>query len=324
MRKVLLIKLEGAQAYSSIGMEAAFHQTYEQVHSIDWQRVNLESGGDKTLLWQRIKRECEALKPELIFCQFQRSVLTPEQFKELSEYGFVINYTEDVRVEGSLEMEWHESVAPYCLSIFTNKDACRSFWGKGLRAAYMMVSYNHFWYRPQPQTTKDYGDIVFVGNNSLGNNLNFPLSQERVDMCKFMKEKFGDKFQAYGMGQENQMINPPQVVEAYNNAKVVITHNHFKREGYCSDRGMNAMGCGAITIHQYFEGIEEMFTDMLYLSYWKNFEQLEEKCIRLLNDEVKQTVQVKKNIADYIMKDHSWFNRIKFIKGFIKLQIQET
>jgi hypothetical protein len=314
MKKVLLIKLE-APSYSSIGMENAFKEAFEEVHSIDWQRINFNTGGKG--LWPEIYTKCLEVIPDLIICQFQKpNVLTLEQFKKLSKFGFVINYTEDVREDTT----WYEEVAPHIgLTLFTNYDDMVKLTDKGFKAASMFVPYNDEWYKPQPKTEKYYGDIIFIGNNYTTSNLNFPYAQERQDMIKFMKYKFGDKFQCYGMGQENQILSPSQCIEAYNNTKVVITQNNFKRRLYMSDRGLNAMACGADTLLQYFNGIEKMFNDAPCLHSWMDFDHLEIMCkgILLINENYEKNFRLR--MTDYIKKDHSWRNRVKFIKGFIEV-----
>lgn len=323
MKKVLLIKLEMYNIYSSAGMEEAFKEAFGEVRSIDWQREKLQGGvNGNERLWETIIRECRMFEPDLIFCQFQNtSVLNVEQFQRLSEYGFVINYTEDVRED----ISWYEEIAPHIgLTIFTNMDDCRKFWAKGLQAAYMMVSYNHTWYKPQFKTVRDYGDIIFTGTNyELANfNLNFPLAKERQEMIAFMKDRFGDKFQAYGMGQDNQRLDAMQCVEAYNNAKIVITHNNFIREGYCSDRGLNSMGCGAVTIHREFENIRELLKFDPFVYTWDNLGDLWYTCHEILKSGVNDSN--KSAIAGAAYTNHSWHNRIKFVKGFIKLQMDKV
>lgn len=309
MKKILLIKLE-APTYSSIGMEEAFREHY-LVESVDWQRLNFNYG--KAGLWNEIMNKCLSFMPDVIFCQFQKDgVLTVEQWKRLTDFGFVINYTEDVRED----ISWYEEVGEFIgLTVFTNLDDVKRF--KHNNVAYMMVSYNHLWYKQDVwlhNKPNNYGEIVFVGNDYADTNLNFPQAQERREMIKFMKDKFGDKFQAWGMGQENKMLLPSQVVEAYNTAKIVITHNNFKREGYCSDRGLNSIGCGAITIHQHFEGIEEMLSYPYFLE-WESLEKLHIACELALS----AIPEDRSEIVRYAKETHSWINRSKVLKAMIKL-----
>lgn len=313
MNKVLLIKIE-APTYSSIGMEEAFREHFKEVYSIDWQHERFNHG--LAGMWDKIITTCEKVKPDLIFCQIQRKdVLTVAQFKKLAQYGFVINYTEDVREDISFYEEVGEFIG---LTIFTNKVDAAIF--KHSNVAYMFVSYNHLWYKPQAKTEKYYGDIVFIGNNYVGTNLKFPEAQERQDMISFLKGKFGDKFRAYGMGQEFPMLLPYQVVEAYNNCKVVVTQNNFKRDGYCSDRGLNAMGCGAKTVNQYFEGINNMFP-FLAIDCWFDFEGLYTTCEILLKENDNPH---KEENSKWMKENHSWLNRVKVVMSFIKLLKPET
>jgi spore maturation protein CgeB len=291
-------------------MENAFKEAYQEVRSIDWQTIRFNGGKEGlNILWDKIISECISFSPDLIFVQIQRpDVLSVDQFKKLSEYGFVINYTEDVRED----ISWYQEVASHIgLTIFTNMEDA----AKVENGCYMMVSYNDVWYRPRPKTEKDYGEIIFIGNNYVNTNLNFPQAKERQDMIKFMEEKFGDKFKAYGIGQSNSMLSPEQCIEAYNNCKVAITQNHFKRKGYESDRGLNSMACGAYTILQHFEGIEEMFKDAPYLAVWKDFEGLEKLC----NFYLYEANEDKKLMADYTKNNHNWVNRIKFIQSALIL-----
>ena len=315
MKKALLIKLEAPNVYSSIGMEEAFKEYYE-VRSIDWQRIKFNGGLDGVnVLWDKIVKECISFSPDIIFCQFQKSeILTLERWKRLAEFGFVINFTEDVRED----IHWYEEVAPHIgLTIFTNEDDVKKF--KYDNVGYMLVPYNHIWYKPQPKTEQYYGDIIFVGNNYVTSNLRFPFAQERQEMIGFMKCKFGNRFQCYGMGQENSVLRSHQCIEAYNNAKIVITQNNFKRSGYCSDRGISAMGCGALVVHQHFDGIERLMDENPYLFTWKTFGELYEICNNLLENPIQEN---KHSIYVYAKYKHSWLNRVKFVIGMVKF-IQE-
>ena len=319
MKKALLIKLE-SPAYSSIGMERAFKEHFE-VHSVDWQHIRFTNGYDGLkVIWETIINECDTFKPDLIFIQIQVSyILTTDQFKELGQRSFVINYTEDARED----IQWMEDAAPHIgLTIFTNQDDVEKLKSKGIfNTAYMPVSYNDVWYRPVPKTDKYYGDIVFIGNNNVNTNLNFPYAQERQDMIEFMYEIFGDRFRAHGMGQGFSMLAPAQVIEAYSNCKIVITHNNFKRKGYFSDRGLNALGCGAITVHQHFEGIDGIFGDAPYISSWKTLEGLETICRYYLENNF---YGFRTKISQYTKENHSWTERvIQIIELIIKAGLKK-
>lgn len=310
MKTVLLIKIE-APGYSSVGLENAFKEHFQEVHSIDWQSINFNNHGE---IWPEINAKCLEVMPHLIFCQFQKEKLKIDQWKKLAKYGYVINYTEDVREDTT----WYEEVAPHIgLTIFTNIDDVEKLQAKGImNVAYLPVSYNDVWYKQQQPTEKYYGDIIFLGQNYVGSNLNFPQAQQRQDMVKFMKETYGDKFQAYGLGQENQMLTYPHNVEALNNCKIAITHSNFKRKGYCSDRNLNALACGAITIQQEFEGAYDMFKDCPTLTLWSKFDELEMYCNYFLHAfemRIKAIHDLKRDWAMYIKIHHTWKSRVRDI-----------
>lgn len=311
MDKVLLIKIE-APSYSSIGMETAFKEYFKEVHSIDWQAIRFNYGLADLRQW--ILDKCFFCRPDLIFIQIQKpEILEVDFFKELSDFGAVVNYTEDVREDTS----WYEEVAPHiALTLFTNIDDVEKLQAKGIKnVAYMPVSYNHVWYRPMAKTEKNYGDIIFIGNNYVGTALDFPGAQERQDMINFMKQEYGDRFQAYGMGQENQMLLPAQCVEAYNNCKIAITHSNFKRKNYCSDRNLNAMACGALVIHQDFQGRMAMFADAPHLFTWDGFEDLKYYCDWLLS--MPNPREVSSSTPAYTMQYHSWYARVLDLKKML-------
>lgn len=304
MKKALLIKLE-SPFYSSIAIERAFKEHFE-VRSIDWQAIRFNNGSNGLkVIWDTILNECNNFKPDIIFVHLQVDyILNTNQFIELGKRAFVINYTEDVRED----IKWIEDAAPYIgLTVFTNMDDVAKLKDKGIdNVAYMPVSYNDVWYRPVPKTDKYYGDIVFIGNNTVNTNLNFPYAQERMDMVKFMKEKFGDKFRSFGMGMEYSMLPPAEVIQAYSNCRIVITQNQFKKRGYMSDRGMNSLACGAVTIHQYFEHIDEVFDESPYRALWEDFRQLELLCEHYIN---KDNSDLKEKISYYTKENHSWSER---------------
>lgn len=321
MKKALLVKLESPY-YSSIGLERAFREHFE-VKSIDWQAIRFNNGANGLkVIWETILNECTVFQPDLIFIQLQVDyILTTDQFKELGRRSFVVNYTEDVRDN----IKWIEDAAPHIgLTVFTNMGDVEKLKDKGIdNVAYMPVSYNDVWYRPIPKTDKYYGDIVFIGNNTVNTNLGFPYARERQDMIKFMKEKFGDKFRSYGMGQEYQMLPPAEVIQAYNNCKIVITQNQFKRRGYESDRGINAKGCGAVTIHQYYEGIEKVFNVFSDLFVWHSFNELKEICDHILRTNNYVGHQFEENYRDktsfYAKQNLSWHSRVKYLMELTKI-----
>lgn len=311
--RLLFIKQE-CMAYSSIAMVKAFKEVGYDVLDFDWQNYRFENGLEN--LNEEVIRLSKGFNPAVTFVHLQLpNVFTVDTFKYLSENSFVINFTEDVREDTT----WYEEVAPHIgLTVFTNEDDVEKFNQKGIpNVVFMPTSFNDLWYRPMPKTEIYYGDIIFVGNNYLGTNHNFPKSQERYDMVQYLKKEFGDRFQVHGLnwGKEIKNLNPPQVIEAYNNCKIVITQNNFERKGYQSDRAFNAIGCGAFVLAQNFEGLNEQFDGNLF--WWENFEELKEVCNNLL-EATPYREKLAKKTREFVLCNHLWENRFEYLKQLVK------
>lgn len=296
MKRVLHVGIT-APTYSSEAITKSFVDVFGECVYFDWQahRYNYGTEGMKKNL---LKAASD--KFDIIFLHLNNNseVLSIDDYKELSSLGFVISYTEDVRDD----ISHFENITPLIgLTIFTNIDDVEKLKDKGIfNAMYLPVSYNDQWYKKLPKTQRYYGEIVFLGNNYVGTNLGFPKAQHRQDMIAVLKEKFGDRFQAYGNGQENIALNPQQAIECYNNAKIAIAHNNFDRNGYDSDRALNAMGCGCFTVPP----------------TWKTFDDLITSCeVYLRNDTLRQALADRQH--EDAVKNETWFNRSLIIKAKI-------
>jgi len=315
-----------APSYSSESITKSFKDVFGDCLFFDWQ-LHRFSYGTETMR-SNLLLEAKTYQPDVIFLHLNHNseALSIVNYEELSKIAFTITYTEDVREN----IDWFKTITPIVgLSIFTNIDDVETLKSKGVNnAMYLPVSYNDIWYKKQPKTERYYGDIVFLGNNYVGTNLNFPKAQERQDMIAALKKEFGDKFQAYGLGQENKMLNPQEAIECYNNAKIAIGHNNFTRKGYQSDRCLNSMGCGCLTIMQHYEGIG--YVDygfplrvviageiMQERDVWDSFEKLISMCKRyLLNDNIREMLAEKQH--NKVTENHTWKQRAESIKSIIE------
>lgn len=311
MRSVLFVKIE-APTYSSIAMVNGFKENGFTVMELDWQHIRFSEG--IIALREQILEVAERRGPDLIFLHLQNSdVLTVELATRLQELSFVVNFTEDVREDTT----WYENIAPHIgLTIFTNRNDVHKLRQMGIpNVEYLQTSYNDVWYKKLSRREDvDYGEIIFIGNNTVGTNLNFPLAQQRVDMVEFMKKHFGHRFRVYGIGWPgSRMLNPQECITAYNNCKIAITHNQFYRDGYQSDRGFNAMGCGACTIVNYYPNIEN---DFHYIESWDTFDILKKKCELALQYEDRR-VKVFELTHHEVLSRHRWANRFAELKTII-------
>lgn len=298
-----------APTYSSEAITLSFKEVFGDVFYFNWQESRYLHGLNG-MVKELIDKAIE-YAPDVIFLHFNHTeVLGIEDYAELKKIAKVITYTEDVRDDIS-HFEKIHSVVDWM--IFTNIDDVETLASKGINNAfYLPVSYNHLWYKPQPKTEKYYGDIVFIGNNYSNTNMDFPNAGQRQQMVAALKKEFGDRFQAYGLGQENKMINPQEAVEAYNNAKIAITHNNFKRKGYQSDRGLNAMGCGCYTLLDYYEGANSDFGSVC----WYQYSDLINTCKYLLSVE-SERITIADAQHKNVLINHTWKTRCESILKII-------
>lgn len=300
-----------APTYSSDAMTKAFKEVFGDVLYFDWQFHRYNYG---TVMMQTILlKEASEYKPDIIFLHLNHNneAISLENYEKLSKIATVIAYTEDVRDD----ISWVKQINHFVkFTIFTNKEDKDNLKAP---AVYLPVSYNDLWYKKQPRTKTYYGDIVFLGNNYVGTNLNFPNAEERQQMCAVLKKEFGGKFQAYGGGQDNSALNPQQAIECYNNATIAICHNNFTRRGYQSDRGLNSMGCGCATIMHHYDGIEEHFPNMIGGS-WKSLDSLIALCHTYLENSFI-TNQLKTYQHGTVLGNHTWLSRAKTLKHILEI-----
>jgi len=302
-----------APTYSSDAIYKSFNDVFGDVLYFDWQFHRYNYGTE--VMRKILLKEVTEYKPDIIFLHLNHNseVLIFENYEELSKLGIVITYTEDVRDD----ISWFKKILSFVgLSIFTNVDDVEELnSGQPVKkAAYLPVSYNNHWYKKQLPTTKNYGEIVFIGNNYVNTNTGFPKAQERQDMIAALKKEFGDKFQAYGRGQENEALNPQQAVECYNNAKIAITHNNFTRKGYQSDRGLNSMGCGCFTLMNYYEDSMKDFNGASVS--WITIGDLISQCKFYLNNEATRNLFSELQYNN-VIQFHTWKQRAESIKKLI-------
>lgn len=312
MSKVLHVGIT-APTYSSEAITQSFKDVFGDVLYFDWQYHRYNFGTET--MQQLLLKEANQYKPDIIFLHFNHNseVLSFENYLELSKIGFVVTYTEDVRED----ISWFKKIFHYIgLAIFTNIDDVEELNSGQVikRAAYLPVSYNNLWYKKQPPTKKNYGEIVFLGNNYVDTNTKFPNSQQRQDMVAALKKEFGDRFQAYGRGQDNPALNPQQAVECYNNAKVAITHNNFTRKGYQSDRGLNSMGCGCFTIMNYYDDAMKDFKGAAVS--WVTIGDLISQSKFFLGNEASRNLFTELQYNN-VVQFHTWKQRSESIKKLV-------
>jgi hypothetical protein len=307
MSSVLVVKNE-APSYSSEGIIRAFKEHYDEVYELDWQKIRFNEGVEGVR--KRIMAMAMMYKPEVVFLHIQNAdILDANTLDFLNENAFTILYTFDVRED----IAWMKELAPHLgLILFGDFKSIEECKIEGIdNVDYLQSSCDFELYKPTP-TENNYGEIIFIGNNFLNTNLKFELSQQRVDMVKYMKESFGEIFKVYGMGWEgSKILNPKEEIEAYSNCKIAICHNNFLRDGYNSDRIYRAMGCGAFVINHSIKPDE----DFWFTERWETLPQLKEKIkFWLYYEDLKMSAISRREV---MIKTHSWSVRILRLKTLI-------
>lgn len=313
MQSILIAKIEAPGLYSSDGMVKALRDQFDQVYEFNYQNVMFNEGVEG--MRRRLMGMCMMYSPDVCFLHIQiPDPLNLDLIQFLSERTFVVLYTFDVKIN----VDWYKEYAPYVgLILFGDGETIDYLRLGGItNVDYLPSSADFDLYKPLPEGVypeKDYGEIVFIGNNFVSNKLNFPMSEERVGMVEYMKKHFGERFKVYGLGWPGStMLSPEQSVAAYQSCKIAVTHNNFYRKWYTSDRLWRAMGCGACTISQYYDGY---YYDIPYpiSQTWVNYGTLKKRCEELLeNDSFRK--QIAKRQYKYVVEAHSWsiqFSRLK-------------
>jgi hypothetical protein len=309
----------GGSIFSSDFMVRGFEQAGYEVMVMDWQKIKFNEAVEG--LRDRLLIKAKIEQPEFIFLHIQnKDVIDIETAKALNKIAPVVMYNFDARQPN--EMQWSYELSEYItLNIFSSQEDVLRCKQKGFtNVCCISSSADYDNYKPikvTAQHLKDYPhEIVFIGNKFDKSNMKFDKAAERTEMVEFLTKEYGDRFKAWGMGY-SKMVNQQEEQIIYNCAKIAVTQNNFLRTSYCSDRGYRAMGCGILTIHQYFPEINKFFNSQV-CSTWLNFDMLKEQIDKYLEDEILRYAKGKAGAA-FVRERHSWYNRVLEIQELLKI-----
>lgn len=316
-----------APTYDSTYMVTGFEQAGYRVEVMDYQKIKYESGVEE--LQSRMVAKAAKDKPELIFLHIQNdNILNTVIVSTLQEIGDVVIYNFDCRLKD--QIQWLYDLVPYVkLVCFSNMEDVQNCRDKGYyNTMVLQSSADYDVYKPIenkdaiPNEFKH--DIVFIGNRFDNSNMKFPEAKQRTEMVKLLQETYGDRFKAWGMGWDySRLVNRQEEVMIYNGCKIAITQNNFNRADYQSDRVYRSMGCGALTLMQFFPNVNKYFIKevagaWLYDEHEDNpFSMLLSEIDRYLLDEELRHKKAM-NGAAFVRAKHSWINRVNEIKIALK------
>lgn len=315
MNKSVLHFAIDSPGYKSDGMAKGFVENGYEYKAVFWQHERFNLG------LEGMRKKCvelaKAMKPTIIFSHIQNGeAFDIETWDELQKHGFVINYSFDVRSKE--KMQWMYDVAPHIGYTFFG---CQEDIVRCLSLGIKNISHIHSscdmdLYKPKDQKVNHAFDIVFCGNRYDNSNLEFPLAQERQEMILFLQNNYGDKFKAYGLGQEGGMIRPEVEANVYNFSKIAINQNNFYLTNYSSDRLWRIMSSGTFCLTKYFPGIEQIFQKEVHLDWWHDFDEMKALIdFYLSNDEERDSIAAAG--CKLVRGNHRWADRISDMERII-------
>lgn len=317
-------------AYEDNPISEAFRQEGYTVFEIDWIQLFAQHKENASNFGRNIIDAVNTIQPNFIFMQIQHGgVIDYPTAHALCKLVPVISWTGDVRNE----IEWHRQMAAAgVLCLFNNDEDIETIRKEGYKADYLQISFPNAWfpYNKAKGKSEDSG-IVFMGNNYLGHKgLDFPLSLERLEMCQALHKEFGDYFKIYGNGWEEKglpatPVHPALSGDIYYQCHIAISHSHYMRSRYTSDRLFYMLACGAFVLAQWYPNIEQEFIDGKHLRIWKTIPELLDLCKKYLptreNSLEWQTNHERILIAqqgrEFVHKHCTWINRIQQLTELI-------
>ena len=311
MKKSVLHLSIQSPGYDTSAMIKAWGELGYEVTTFHWQQYKFNNGAEA--LQPEVLRLAKEKDYEIIFCHIQN----PEAFnldfwKELSNYGFVINYSFDVRSKE--ETKWMYDTAPHIgLTVFACYDDVEHCQERGIEnVCHSHSSCDMEVFKPNGKKLYAF-DVTFCGNKYTDTNLNFPLAQERQDMIAFLEKEYPANFMSYGLGQKGGPIIAGVEANVYNFSRIAIVQNNFERQNYTSDRLWRIMATGTMCLCKWFPGIEDVFQKEIHLDTWRNFDELNGLIKFYLSDE-KERLSIAEVGCNLVRENHRWVDRFAEIE----------
>lgn len=333
MSKLRILHLALNESYQENPITRAMNNSGAVAYEIEWKKkiVNMPVF-NRPMFWDSVLSAVKMMRPNIVFLQLEPGFIDPEIAYEMSKISFVVNWTGDVRND----MGWMKHLSMcVSLSLFTNTNNVEEFRAAGLKADYLQVGFDENVYLSIEQlekksatvpgdfilTASKYSGIVFLGNNFVGHENNFPLSYMREEMINRMKSEFGSVFKYYGGGWGPDIIPllPEQEALCYRSCDIAINLSHYNYGRYSSDRLLRIMASGALAMTHRYPGIEDDYTDGKNVIIWDDVADLIDKCVFYMRDKNKS---LRKKIAaagcELVHKLGTWEYRMKQLYSMVE------
>lgn len=258
--------------------------------------------------------------PDFVFMQIQHAgIIDYETAYHINQISPLISFSGDVRND----TDWHERIgASGALILLNNDEDIDKLRSLGHKADYLQISFHPELHNPIHRTDERIGKVVFIGNNYGVEQ--YPLSKERIDLVKALKNNFGHRaFGLYGIGWESENILAHSIPAdsssyIYSCYDIAVNHSHYQRSRYSSDRLFYILASGTFCLTQWYPRIEEEFIDGEHLVIYHSINDLIKKCnfwLRPENADKREEIALKG--CDYVHSNCTWNNRIKSLKNIL-------
>lgn len=221
---------------------------------------------------------------DIVFLQPQDDSVPISALQHLKNIGaWVCNWTGDAR--GTTPVYCYNYARYVDLACFSNMRDVHNMRSVGYKSDFLQIGADPEIYYPDNSITKDI-DICFMANN-YGH---FPLSGIRKQLVAELKQTYGDRFKAYGIGMPdgNFMSNQKGEADIYRRAKIGINLSHYDYERYTSDRLFRMLNSGVLVLTHEFKGIYEDFNPHDF-GIWRNLDELKAHINYYLADDEART-----------------------------------
>ncbi|WP_288983725.1 glycosyltransferase [uncultured Flavobacterium sp.] len=244
--------------------------------------------------------------PDVIFMQLQgANVISDQTLSAMKKCGaFLVQWTGDARQPTpSHYIDFGKKIN---LSLFGNTEDIEFLTSNGVNADFLQISADETIYTPK----SNYPEIVFMGNHYSGR---FPLSNFRLEMCRFLKHIYGDRFMVYGTGWESR-LNPKNVMykqheeaDVYRRCKIAINCSHYDLRRYTSDRFFRILLSGAFCLSKEFPKMDEYMPNVNFATFG-DLESLRTQIDYYLNnDSIRQ--EIANNGHQMALSKWKWSDR---------------
>jgi hypothetical protein len=277
----------------------------------DWTDWTAIPGNEANLRRKSIETSAE-FNPDITFFQLQNpdpyDGATVKQMR-----GFKINWSWDVREPLP---KWFLDVATGVdTTCFTNEYDVEQIRSCGFRADFLQNGFDADTFTPDGSMLENVPEIVFMGNH-YDETYNFPLSDFREKMVRFLGDKYGSRFAVYGFGwnfRTDCFVHREQKeAAAYRTCKIAINVSHYELERYTSDRMFRMMGSGAFCLCKWYPGVEKDFVDGVHIKTWKTLDELHD-LIEYYLQHPEERMQIAKTGCELVRSNYTLDNLVEKI-----------